>query len=78
MIYALVRDGVVVNTVEWDGKSKWTPPEGFELVRADCSIGDTKVGDEFIAPARPAQPADAPDEIALLKARVADLEGRSR
>lgn len=27
-IYAVVEDGIVVNTVLWDGTGSWTPPEG--------------------------------------------------
>lgn len=26
--YAVVREGVVENVVEWDGESDWNPPEG--------------------------------------------------
>jgi len=30
--WAVVRDGLVENTVVWDGESDWTPPDGTELV----------------------------------------------
>jgi hypothetical protein len=26
--YALIRDGVVTNLIEWDGASQWAPPAG--------------------------------------------------
>lgn len=28
MRYAIVKDGIVENTVEWDGETPWSPPEG--------------------------------------------------
>jgi len=31
-VYAVVRDGLVENTVVWDGESDWTSPDGTELV----------------------------------------------
>ena len=31
MAYAVVQDGVVVNVIEWDGVTPYTPPEGCEL-----------------------------------------------
>lgn len=30
--YAVIENGVVTNTVAWDGVSDWSPPEGAELV----------------------------------------------
>lgn len=31
MNYAMVRDGIVVNIISWDGVTKYIPPEGCEL-----------------------------------------------
>lgn len=31
-VWAVVRDGVVENTVVWDGESEWSPPSGTTLV----------------------------------------------
>ena len=41
MRYGIVRDGIVINVVSWDGVSEWSPPIGCELVRHDeVDIGD--------------------------------------
>ncbi len=36
--YAVVKEGKVVNTIEWDGITNWSPPQGTILIRSD--IGD--------------------------------------
>lgn len=37
--YALVKDGVTVNIVAWDGdEAKWSPPEGLTVVAYDPAI----------------------------------------
>lgn len=33
--YAIVRAGIVLNVIEWDGVSRWAPPPGTALVIAD-------------------------------------------
>ncbi|MDG6918989.1 MAG: hypothetical protein JRN62_06085 [Nitrososphaerota archaeon] len=34
-------DGVVVNVVEWDGTSDWSPPDNLTIVQSDsANIGD--------------------------------------
>lgn len=33
--YALVRDGVTENIILWDGVSKYTPPQGVQIVPED-------------------------------------------
>lgn len=30
-VWAVIRDGLVENTVVWDGESDWTPPDGTIL-----------------------------------------------
>lgn len=30
--YAVIQDGIVVNVVEWDRTSAWSPPDGTQLV----------------------------------------------
>lgn len=50
--YALIEEktGLVVNAIEWDGKAEYDPGSGFMLERSDAAaVGDTKVGDAFIA-----------------------------
>ena len=31
-VWAVVENGLVVNTIVWDGESEWLPPEGTTLV----------------------------------------------
>ena len=51
-VYAVVADGVVTNTVVWDGESGWVPPDGTVLVSlADhpyVGIGWDYVDGEFV------------------------------
>lgn len=35
MYYAIIKDGECLNTIEWDGISEWSPPEGTTLVELD-------------------------------------------
>jgi hypothetical protein len=54
-VYAVIQNGVVVNSVEWDGQSNWTPPDSTIIVLAPKTnyfgIGSTWDGTSFIAPA---------------------------
>ncbi|CAK7025443.1 hypothetical protein [Saezia sanguinis] len=38
--YAVVKDGVVVNLVVWDGKSQWRPDEGKAIALGAEDIVD--------------------------------------
>lgn len=57
--YALVRNSLVENVVEWDGGDQWTPPADILAVRLDlrlsthkaCGPGYTYEGGTFTAPA---------------------------
>lgn len=40
--YALVRDSVVENIVEWDGGEQWAPPENVLAVRLDLRFASHK------------------------------------
>lgn len=48
--YAVIKDGIVVNTVVWDGENKWSP--GPDMIVQDISknpevaIGDIHKGDD--------------------------------
>lgn len=57
MNYAIVQNGVVVNTIEWDGSSAWTPPAGASVVKipdgAYVGIGSAYDGKTFGAPPAP-------------------------
>lgn len=49
MRYALVKDGIVINAVEWDGETEYAP-DG-ELVASDTAqIGDAYDGSVFTPP----------------------------
>lgn len=50
--YALVKDGVVVNVIVWDGKSPFNPPDGHLLVQSftNANIGDLFDGQIFTKP----------------------------
>lgn len=56
-IYAVVENGVVVNTIEWDGMAQWTVPTGCSVqqIPADAyvGIGSTFDGQKFTPPPPP-------------------------
>ncbi|MHA0917094.1 tail fiber assembly protein [Kosakonia cowanii] len=53
-IYAVVENGVVINTVVWDGKSEWKPETGEPvLVDGQCGTGWFYDGTTFSAPPVP-------------------------
>lgn len=37
--YAVVEDSRVTNLVTWDGKAKWKPNVGSELVKVNLPVG---------------------------------------
>lgn len=53
--YAVVTDGVVSNTIIWDGESGWSPPDGsIAIVIPDgavAGIGSTYADGAFTPPA---------------------------
>ena len=57
-VYAVVENGVVVNTIEWDGAAQWSIPTGCSLQQiptdAYVGIGSTFDGHNFSAPPAPA------------------------
>lgn len=54
MSYAIIQNGTVINTVEWDGASPWTPPSGATVIEipqgAQVGIGSTYANGVFTAP----------------------------
>lgn len=37
MRYAVVKDGIVINLIEWDGQAPYIPPEGSTLLQdSEC------------------------------------------
>lgn len=52
--YAVVDNGVVVNTVLWDGKNKWKPEAGVAVLAPEViNIGWLYDGETFTAPPEP-------------------------
>jgi hypothetical protein len=63
MKYAIIKDGVVVNTIEYE-EQPTTPPPGFEdgyvaIMSDEASIGWTYANGQFTNPA-PIEPVDMP------------------
>ena len=60
--YAVINDeGVIINTVVWDGVSQWAPPEGTIAVRCGeqlCGIGGTYKDGKFYPPPEPEIPQE--------------------
>jgi len=57
MTYAIVQNGTVINTIEWDGLSAWQPPSGTSVVQipdgAYVGIGSTYSNGVFGEPPQP-------------------------
>ena len=57
MTYAIVENGVVINTIEWDGQTVWNPPQGRSVVPipdgAYVGIGSTYANGVFGEPPQP-------------------------
>lgn len=58
MQYALLDNtNTVINVVEWDGESDWTPPaEHIAIPLLEGGIGWTFADGQFIPPPEPAEP----------------------
>lgn len=58
MNYAMVRDGIIVNIINWDGVTPYTPPAGCELHRwaGRMNIGWAWVDGAPIDPDAPPSP----------------------
>ena|ERR1035437_8021261 len=72
MRYAIVdENGLIVNCVEWDGVSDWSPPEGCEAIQSDeGSIGDSILEGVLIQPDPPKPaPMTLQDQISALEAQ---------
>jgi hypothetical protein len=52
MYWAVIKDNLVINTIVWDGVSKWSPPENCEVVplTGEAGIGYRYENGEFIEP----------------------------
>ena len=61
--YAMVKDGVVVNVIDWDGVTPYAPPEGCELHAWE---GPVSIGWAWVdgAPVDPTPPPPPPEPVA--------------
>ena len=63
-LMALILNGVVVNTVSWDGVSSWTPDPSYTVVNVtsqpQVAIGWSYDGTNFTAPIAPPSPPPLP------------------
>nr|DAU21569.1 MAG TPA: hypothetical protein [Caudoviricetes sp.] len=51
MRYAVISGGIVVNTIEWDGKEMIKGLEGADFIRSDTAeIGDSYAAGAFVKP----------------------------
>lgn len=61
-MYAIVKDGIVINVVVWDGNlATWQPPEGTTAVEVTADTGPAYIGFPYIdghfsTPPVPGQP----------------------
>ncbi|PRH46133.1 hypothetical protein [Burkholderia multivorans] len=59
MNYAIVQNGIVTNTIEWDGVTAWKPPSGSTVIAipdgAYVGIGSTYANGIFGEPPQPPQ-----------------------
>lgn len=55
MRYAVIDPGgAVVNVIEWDGVSPWTPEPGHTLrIHAEANIGGLFHDDDYVQPEQP-------------------------
>ena len=73
--YAVVKDGVVINMVVWDGVTEWQPAEGFAVPAHDyVGIGWRYEDEKFIDPNAPVQP----DNGEILNAKMAEMADQLR
>lgn len=73
--YAVVKDGVVINMVVWDGVTEWQPSEGFAVPAPDyVGIGWKYEEEKFIDPNAPVQP----DNGEILSAKMAEMAEQLR
>ena len=53
MIYAIIKDGRVVNTALWDGVAPWVPDGQVVKITGNAGIGWTYADGQFVAPPEP-------------------------
>jgi hypothetical protein len=62
MLYAIIdSEGLVVNSIEWDGSTEWQPPAGCSIVPLENGgIGWSYVDGEFVPPVAPIEEVPEP------------------
>ncbi|ELP6610555.1 tail fiber assembly protein [Escherichia coli] len=70
--YAVVKDGIVINVVVWDGETEWQPDEGY-AVKTDGSVGICWLydGETFTQP-----PVEPPSHAQLVAAAEQEKQYR--
>lgn len=70
--YAVVKDGIVINMVVWDGVTEWQPDEGMAVAADEyAGIGWSYDGEKFTPP-----PVEEPAKEELVAATEADRQSR--
>lgn len=70
MKYAVVKDGIVKNVIEWDGRELLVGLTGADFIRSDTAgIGDRYENGAFVAPEL------TPEEISAIEAEAEKITG---
>lgn len=73
--YAVIKDGIVINMVSWDGVTEWQPAEGFAVPSPDyVGIGWRYEDGKFTDPNATSQP----DNGEILSAKMAEMAEQLR
>jgi len=73
MRYAIVQGSAIINIVDWDGTSSWSPPEGTQAIVAPdaCDTTWTYLNGTFTPPPPPPPgPASAGEVFANYRALI--------
>lgn len=78
--YALIRDGIVIQVIKWDGTDRWSPPEDVSLVMVDdgwgFGVGDLYIDGVFYRPVKPEPEVDDEGYMAINGQRLTDANGQ--
>lgn len=47
-VWALIKDGIVINRCIWDGVTEWTPDEGVTPVEITDDERRLQIGEEYV------------------------------
>lgn len=72
MRYAIVKNEIVKNVIEWDGQEMLVGLTGADFIRSDTAgIGDRYENGAFVAPEA------TPEEIAAIEAEAKEMTGEN-